>query len=147
MPHDVEELAVREHTATNCLFMGANACNYIFEHWGGWPHKNKRSLMVSHYDTNVTPNRDVGFLTGESLQRVYELKQENDMLVIGGSKLLTSPIKVRLLDSLITYTVPVIVDRGIGFIGEVLDSEWKLSESRALGSGVICSTCLLDGSV
>ena len=62
--------------------MGANTYNYIFEHWGGWPHKSKRSFVVSHYDTNVTPDCGVEFLTEEPLQKVYELKQENDMLVV-----------------------------------------------------------------
>lgn len=44
MPREVKELAAREHAAASCLLMGANTYNYIFEHWGGWPHKSKRSL-------------------------------------------------------------------------------------------------------
>ena len=90
MPREVKELAAREHAAASCLLMGANTYNYIFEHWGGWPHKSKRSFVVSHYDTNVTPDCGVEFLTEEPLQRVYELKQETDMLVVGGGKLLLS---------------------------------------------------------
>ena len=82
MPREVKELAAREHAAASCLLMGANTYNYIFEHWGGWPHKSKRSFVVSHYDTNVTPDCGVEFLTEEPLQRVYELKQETDMLVV-----------------------------------------------------------------
>ena len=77
MPREVKELAAREHAAASCLLMGANTYNYIFEHWGGWPHKSKRSFVVSHYDTNVTPDCGVEFLTEEPLQRVYELKQES----------------------------------------------------------------------
>ena len=57
--------------------MGANTYNYIFEHWGGWPHKSKRSFVVSHYDTNVTPDCGVGFLTEEPMQRIYELETGN----------------------------------------------------------------------
>lgn len=103
--------------------------------------------MVSHYDTNVTPNCGVEFLTEEPLQRVYELKQENDMLVVGGGKLLTSLVKAGLLDSLTIYTVPVMVGKGIGFIGETSGSQWKLSESGVLDNGVIRSTYLFDGSL
>lgn len=44
MPREVKELVAREHAAASCLLMGANTYNYIFEHWGGWPHKSKRSL-------------------------------------------------------------------------------------------------------
>ena len=125
MPREVKELAAREHAAASCLLMGANTYNYIFEHWGGWPHKSKRSFVVSHYDTNVTPDCGVEFLTEEPLQRVYELKQETDMLVVGGGKLLTSLIKAGLLDSLTIYTVPVMAGKGIGFVGETSGSLWK----------------------
>ncbi len=31
------------------------------------------------------------------------------------------------------------VGKGIGFIGETLCSQWKLSESGVLNNGVICS--------
>ena len=41
MPREVKELAAREHAAASCLLMGANTYNYIFEHWGGWPHKKQ----------------------------------------------------------------------------------------------------------
>ncbi|EDS03801.1 riboflavin biosynthesis protein RibD C-terminal domain protein [Alistipes putredinis DSM 17216] len=147
MPREVKELAAREHAAASCLLMGANTYNYIFEHWGGWPHKSKRSFVVSHYDTNVTPDCGVEFLTEEPLQRVYELKQETDILVVGGGKLLTSLIKAGLLDILTIYTVPVMAGKGIGFIGETFGSRWKLSESRVLDNGVVCSTYLFGGNV
>lgn len=117
--------------------MGANTYNYIFEHWGGWPHKSKRSFVVSHYDTNVTPDYGVEFLTEEPLQKVYELKQTHDILVVGGGKLITSLIKAGLLDSLTIYTVPVMVGKGIGFVGETFGSKWKLSGSKIIYGNII----------
>ena len=39
------------------------------------------------------------------------------------------------------------VGKGIGFIGETLGSQWKLSESGVLDNGVIRSTYLFDGSL
>ena len=127
--------------------MGANTYNYIFEHWGGWPYKSKRSFVVSHYDTNVTPDCGVEFLTEEPLQRVYELKQTHDILMVGGGKLITSLIKAGLLDSLTIYTVPVMVGKGIGFVGEMFGSQWKLSESNVLGNRIVRSTYLFDGNI
>ena len=147
LPDEVKTIIGKHYMVVDSLLMGANTYNYIFEHWGGWPHKSKRSFVVSHYDTNVTPDCGVEFLTEEPLQRVYELKQENDMLVVGGGKLLTSLVKAGLLDSLTIYTVPVMVGKGIGFIGETLGSQWKLSESGVLDNGVIRSTYLFDGSL
>ena len=147
LPDEVKTIIGKHYMVVDSLLMGANTYNYIFEHWGGWPHKSKRSFVVSHYDTNVTPDCGVEFLTEEPLQRVYELKQENDMLVVGGGKLLTSLVKAGLLDSLTIYTVPVMVGKGIGFIGETLGSQWKLAESGVLDNGVIRSTYLFDGSL
>lgn len=147
LPCEIKNIVGKLYLEADCLLMGANTYNYIFEHWGGWPHKSKRSFVVSHYDTNVTPDCGVEFLTEEPLQRVYELKQETDMLVVGGGKLLTSLIKAGLLDSLTIYTVPVMAGKGIGFVGETSGSLWKLSESRVLDNGVVCSTYLFGGNI
>ena len=144
LPDEVKTIIGKHYMVVDSLLMGANTYNYIFEHWGGWPHKSKRSFVVSHYDTNVTPDCGVEFLTEEPLQRIYELKQETDLLVVGGSKLLTSLIKAGLLDSLTIYTVPVVLGKGIGFIGETLGSQWKLSGSKVLDNGVVCSTYQFD---
>lgn len=103
--------------------------------------------MVSHYDTNVTPDYGVEFLTKEPLQKVYELKQTHDILVLGGGKLITSLIKAGLLESLTIYTVSVMVGKGIGFVGETFGSQWKLSGSNILGNGIVRSTYLSDGNI
>lgn len=95
----------------------------------------------------MTPDFGVEFLTEEPLQKIYALKQETDILVVGGGRLLTSLINAGLLDSLPIYTIPVMTGKGIGFIGETSDSLWKLLESKVLDNGVICSTYLFGGSV
>lgn len=59
MPREVKELAAREHAAASCLLMGANTYNYIFEHWGGCPHKSKRSLWC--HTTTPTLHRTAGW--------------------------------------------------------------------------------------
>lgn len=137
LPNEVKNIVGKQYLEADCLLMGANTYNYIFEHWGGWPHKSKRAFVVSHYGTNVTPDCGVEFLTEEPLQRVYELKQKTDMLVVGGGKLLTSLIKAGLLNSLTIYTVPVMVGKGIGFIGETLGSEWKLQGCKIIHENII----------
>ena len=142
---NVKSLIGKEYEAVTCLLMGANTYTYIFEHWGGWPYKKQQSFVVSNYNHNVTPDCGVEFLTDNVLQKVYEIKQETDMLVVGSGKLLTSLIKAGLLDSLTIYTVPVMVGKGIGFIGETLGLEWKLSESGVLDGGIVRSTYLFDG--
>ncbi|WP_302429850.1 dihydrofolate reductase family protein [Barnesiella intestinihominis] len=147
LPCEIKNIIGKQYLEADCLLMGANTYNYIFEHWGGWPYKSKRSFVVSHYDTNVTPDCGVEFLTEEPLQRVYELKQTHDILMVGGGKLITSLIKAGLLDSLTIYTVPVMVGKGIGFVGEMFGSQWKLSESNVLGNRIVRSTYLFDGNI
>lgn len=139
MPQSVKSLIVKEYDAADTFLMGANTYTYIFEHWGGWPHKGKRSFVVSSHDTNVTPDCGVEFLTDNPLRVVSEIKVDTDILVVGGGKLLTSLINVGLLDSLTVYTVPVMLGKGVPFIGETFGSEWELVESVMLDGGVIRS--------
>lgn len=139
MPQSVKSLIVKEYNVADTLLMGANTYTYIFEHWGGWPHKGKRSFVVSNHDTNVTPDCGVEFLTDTPLRKVHEMKADTDMLVVGGGKLLTAMIKAELLDSLTVYTVPVMLGKGVPFIGETFGSEWMLVESAVLDGGVIRS--------
>ena len=136
LPGEIKTIVGKHCQEADCLLMGANTYNYIFEHWGGWPYKSQRSFVVSHHDTNVTPGCGVEFLTEEPL------KQAHDILVVGGGKLLTSLIKAELLDCLTLYTVPLMVGKGIGFIGETFGSQWKLSESGVLDGRVVRSTYL-----
>ena len=145
LPDEVKRTVGKHCLEADCLLMGANTYTYIFEHWGGWPYKDKRSFVVSHHDTNVTPDCGVEFLTEEPLRKVYELKQTHDILVVGGGKLLTSLVKAGLLDSLTIYTVPVMLGKGIGFVGETFGSKWRLSESKMLDNGWSARpTCLRD---
>lgn len=139
MPQSVKSQIVKEYDAADTLLMGANTYTYIFEHWGGWPHKGKRSFVVSSHDTNVTPDCGVEFLIDTPLRKVHEMKADTDMLVVGGGKLLTALIKAELLDSLTLYTVPVMLGKGVSFIGETFGSEWELVESMVLDGGVIRS--------
>ena len=51
LPREIKNIVGKQYLEADSLLMGANTYNYIFEHWGGWPHKSKRSFVVSHYDT------------------------------------------------------------------------------------------------
>lgn len=128
IPQSVKSQIGKEIATADTLLIGTNTYTYIFEHWRGWPYKGKRSFVVSSNDINVTPNCGVDFLTNKPLNQVYKLKQENDLLVVGSSKLLTSLIKTNLLDCLTVYTVPIILGEEVRFMCETLDSKWKLDK-------------------
>lgn len=147
IPQNVRALLSKEYEAAHNLIMGANTYTYIFEHWGGWPYKGKKTFVVSHYDTNVTEKENVTFLTDMPLRAVNELKSssETDIQVIGGGKFITSLIEASLLDEITLYIVPVMLGDGIKFIGKTFGSKWELTEHRMLDNQVVCLTYQYKG--
>ena len=63
MPENVGKEISTTHEQSGVLLAGVNTYNMIFERWGGWPYKSKKTFVVSHYDTNVTEKENVTFLT------------------------------------------------------------------------------------
>ena len=98
------------------------------------------------FANNVILTRTERLMMGNRPKNPANARNKN-VLVVGGGKLLTSLIKAGLLDSLTIYTVPVMAGKGIGFVGETSGSLWKLSESRVLDNGVVCSTYLFGGNI
>lgn len=137
---NAKSLIGKEYDTATCLLMGANTYSYLFEHWGGWLYKSKRTFVISHYDTNVTPDCGVEFLVDAPLQKVRELKSDNEILLVGGGKLLTWLIQLGLLDSLTIYTIPVMLGKGIGFIGETFGSNWQFEGAKIEDDNVLIST-------
>ena len=147
MPQNVKALLNKEYEVANYLPLGANTYTYIFEHWGGWPYKSKKTFVVSHYDTNVTEKKNVTFLTDMPLRAVNELKSssETDIQVIGGGKFITSLIEASLLDEITLYIVPVMLGDGIRFIGKTFGSKWELTQNKILDNQVVCLTYRYKG--
>lgn len=147
MPQNVRTLLNKEYETTNYLLLGANTYTFIFEHWGGWPYKSKKTFVVSHYDTNVTEKENVTFLTDMPLRAINELKSssETDIQVIGGGKFITSLIEASLLDEITLYIVPVMLGDGIKFIGKTFGSKWELTEHRVIDNQVVCLTYQYKG--
>lgn len=137
---NVKSLIGKKYETATCLLMGANTYSYFFEHWGGWLYKSKRTFVVSHYDTNVTPNCGVVFLIDTPLRKIHEMKNDNDMLLVGGGQLLTSLIQAELLDSLTLYTVPVMLGKGIRLIGETFGSNWQLESTKIVDNNILLSS-------
>ena len=74
------------------------------------------------------------------LRKVHEMKSDNGMLLLGGGKLLTTLIQAGLLDSLTLYTIPVILGKGISFIGETFGSNWYLESSKIIDNNILLSS-------
>ena len=147
IPQNVRVLLSKEYEAAHNLLMGANTYTYIFEHWGGWPYKSKKTFVVSHYDTNVTEKENVTFLTDIPLRAINEFKSssETDIQVIGGGKFITSLIEASLLDEITLYIVPVMLGDGIRFIGKTFGSKRELTGHRVIDNQVVCLTYQYKG--
>lgn len=147
IPQNVRVLLSKEYEAAHNLLMGANTYTYIFEHWGGWPYKSKKTFVVSHYDTNVTEKENVTFLTDIPLRAINEFKSssETDIQVIDGGKFITSLIEASLLDEITLYIVPVMLGDGIRFIGKTFGSKWELTGHRVIDNQVVCLTYQYKG--
>ena len=129
---NVKSLIGKEYEAATCLLMGANTYTYLFEHWGGWLYKSKRTFVVSHHDANVTPDCGVEFLIDAPLRKVHEMLSDNDIL--------SRKKKKRKLDSLTLYTIPVMLGKGISFIGETFGSNWHLESSKIIDNNILLSS-------
>lgn len=147
MPENVKLEISATYEQLDVLLAGVNTYSYIFEHWGGWPYKSKKTFVVSHYDTNVTEKENVTFLTDMPLRAINELKSssETDIQVIGGGKFITSLIEASLLDEITLYIVPVMLGDGIKFIGKTFGSKWELTGHRVIDNQVVCLTYQYKG--
>lgn len=143
LPYEVKSILNKQYDIADTLLMGANTYHYIFEHWGGWPYKDKQTFVVSHHDTNVTPNCGVKFLTNKQLEVIQELRLKSDLLVVGGGALITTLIKARLIDNITIYIIPKLLGSGIMLFQETLELDLRLIKKRILEDGTICSAYLL----
>ena len=147
MPENVRKEISAAYEQPGVLLAGVNTYNMIFEHWGGWPYKSKKTFVVSHYDTNVTRKDNVTFLTDMPLRVIRELKTnaENDIQIIGGGKFITSLIETSLLDEITLYIIPVMLGDGISFMGKTFGSDWELTGNRTIDNQVVCLTYQFKG--
>lgn len=147
MPESVKQEILATNELPGVLLAGVNTYNMIFERWGGWPYKSQKTFVVSHYDTNVTREDDVTFLTDMPLRVINELKasSETDIRVLGGGQFITSLLEASMLDEITLYIIPVMLGDGIKFIGKTLGSEWELIQNKVLDNQVVRLTYQYKG--
>lgn len=139
---EVKESINKVYSSAETLISGTNTYNFIFERWGGWPYKSKKTFVVANTPINTIQEEYLSFITDNPFDVIQGLKKEmeSDLVVIGGGKLITSLINTQLLDELTIYTIPIMLGEGIPFIGRTIGSEWELSECHSLDGGILCAT-------
>lgn len=142
---EVKESISKSYSTAEILISGTNTYNYIFERWGYWPYKSKKTFVVANTHIDIIKDECLTFITDNPFDTIQELKQEteSDLVVIGGGKLITSLINTQLLDELTIYTVPVMLGEGIRFIGRTIGSEWKIKTLKQINFSIIESSYVL----
>lgn len=138
---EVKESINKVYSSTETLISGTNTYNFIFERWGCWPYKSKKTFVVANTPINTVQEKYLSFITDSPFEIIQELKKEteSDLVVIGGGKLITSLINTQLLDELTIYTIPIMLGEGVSFIGKTIGSEWELSKNYSLDCGTLCA--------
>lgn len=141
IPSSVKESFCKEYNSSEYLICGTNTYNYIFERWGDWPYKGKKTFVVANTRRDVIQDDSLTFLTDNPSNTIQKLKEETetDLVVIGGGKLITSLINTELLDELTVCTVPIILGDGIKFFGKTIGSKWKLVENYSINNKNLCA--------
>lgn len=138
---EVKEFINKIYSSAEILISSTNTYNFIFERWGGWPYKSKKTFVVANTPINTIQEEYLAFITDNPFEIIQGLKKEkeSDLVVIGGGKLITSLINTELLDELTIYTIPIMLGEGIRFIGKTIGSEWGLSDYHSLDGGILCA--------
>lgn len=125
------------------VLMGGRTYHEIIGYGVTWPYKDKISYVVSHRDSNVTPNENVHFITEDIVSEISELKNEagKDIWLVGGGELTTILLNARLIDEMQLCVAPVILGQGVPlFPNKPKESLWILADSKVCDTGMIIST-------
>jgi dihydrofolate reductase len=143
IPENVSSCIMKEFNSADTILMGANTYQYIVEHHGIWPFNEKKTYVVSHYDTNTTSNSNVVFLTENPMNIIQGLRETStkDLFVVGGGQFITTLINNGLLDEITVYLAPILLGDGIPFIGKTFGSKYTFSECKS-DNDIIKFTCI-----
>ena len=103
------------------------------------PTKDLNNYVFTHKQDR--PNEEyVTFVSKDHLHFIRELKKQagKDIWLIGGGQINTFFLNHKLIDELIIFVMPVIIENGIKLFEEIpIDQNLKLLESSTYASGAI----------
>jgi dihydrofolate reductase len=103
-----------------------------------WPYSQQMAYVVSHH--NWGEKKNVSFIIENVIETISELRNQEgkDILLVGGSELISMLLTVDLIDEMQICYVPVILGKGISLFHEQnKESKWKLIASKGYESGVL----------
>lgn len=124
------------------IIMGGKTYRAVLDMDFEWPYSDKACYIVSHRNTNLTPTKNVKFITENVVETVKALKQQDgkDIWLVGGGQVITLLLNHDLVDEMQICYIPVILGNGIPlFPNQPKESTWKFAGSEAYDSGIVKS--------
>lgn len=125
--------------SVDTVLMGGRTYHEIIGFGVPWPYKNMQTYVISHNDTNVTPNEQAEFITEDIFHRISVLKESKgkDIWLVGGGVLTTMLLNRDLIDEMQIVIIPTILGEGLPlFPNKPKTSKWRLIGSKSFSSGV-----------
>lgn len=128
------------------IIMGGKTYRAVLDMDFEWPYSDKACYIVSHRNTNLTPTKNVKFITENVVETVKALKQQDgkDIWLVGGGQVITLLLNHDLVDEMQICYIPVILGNGIPlFPNQPKESTWKFAGSEAYDSGIVKITYVI----
>ena len=103
-----------------------------------WSYTEKRTYVISRYKWNAKEN--IHFISENIIEMISEIRKQasKNILLIGGSELISIMLTADLIDEMQIVYFPVILGKGIPLFSEQSkESIWELTASKPYENGVL----------
>lgn len=108
--------------------------------WGiEFPYADKKNYVLTR-NNNLKDNDNVQFISNDHIAYLRNLKKEKgqDIWLIGGGQVNSQLLKGNLIDELMIFIMPIIIDEGIDlFEGTAKDCHLQLLKTKKYSSGAL----------
>jgi dihydrofolate reductase len=120
--------------------MGKNTYEEILDFGVDWPYIGMNSYVVTTDNDFKSSTPDTFIVSSNLIEFVNEMKKKNekDIWLIGGGKLIASFLEYDLLDSMILTLIPTTIGEGIPLFPEIeKDITWRLTNVEKFETGIV----------
>jgi dihydrofolate reductase len=119
------------------VILGSNTYRWVMKQVPEFPHTDKETFVITREKKDALGN--VQFYSGDLNQLILSLKSKlgKNIFIDGGGRTITALLKLKAIDELHLFTVPVLLGEGIRlFQNSYPEQELKLIESKSYPSGM-----------
>ena len=104
-----------------------------------FPYKGKENFVVTN-NKHLSKTENVSFINSEHLSNIRELKEKEggDIWLIGGGEMNTFFLENELLDEIIVFIMPIVLENGIDLFNEFVgDKRLILKTAQTYSTGAV----------